>query len=431
VSLYKYPNIVIVESPVLTMGCAARELPFDVDGNRAYEHVVFLADFVATTYLSSMPDIPHFRLTICCRFWNYYSTHDRLEYIEPEILEAAAIMIIAFLLEYDDNKEPPAYDSPVYIAQPIMGNFYVFITTPYLLLLLSLSFIAFLYFGITERQVIKQINPFSFIIVFLKMLLLAVIQVLFIFLPIIGGMIHQRTLYPWMANPMLYMVMGIASGMVGLLLIIQLVKLMKLEPGARQLQYWAILTLLIYTILAVVFLGIDVAYYFAAPLLLFLVSLRISGTVWLLLIGAVGIFPLFGSVGPMQVSMMITLLGVTFPVFTLMLTVFVLSLPFIFYFAAVLQGEDNLAGSVRKVFSHTATPAIAMFCSIGFFFHASSMDVCHEDHPQLINQTALYDLNTDEGNLIRASCDFLPVMQDEISDQFIHPGLTDLLIEID
>jgi alkaline phosphatase isozyme conversion protein len=374
--------------------------------------------------------------------WNYHSTHDRSEYVEPETLEAAAMMIIAFLLEYDDNKEPPAHDSPVYIAQPIMGNFYVFITTPYLLILLSLSLIALLYFGITERQVIKQINPFGFIIIFLKILLLAVIQVLFIFLPIFGGMIHERTLYPWMANPALYMVMGIASGMVGLFFIIQLVKLTKLEPGVRQLKYWAILTLLIYTILAVVFLGIDVAYYFAAPLLLFLVSLRISGTVWLLLIGAVGIFPLFGSVGPMQVSMMITLLGITIPVFTLMVTVFFLSLPFIFYFAAILQGEDNLAGNVRKVLSHTATPAIAMLCFIGLFFHTSSMTVYHEDNPQLINQTAWYDLNTDAGTMFLASYDFLPVMQDEISGQLIEPddimvhypleidpGLTDLFIE--
>jgi len=374
--------------------------------------------------------------------WNYHSTHDRLEYIDPGTLHAAARMIIAFLLEYDDNKEPPALDSPVYIAQPIIGNFYVFITNQYLLILLSLSFGALLYFGIAERHFIKNMNPFGFIIVFLKMSLLAIIQVMFIFLPVFGGMILEHTLYPWMANPLLYMVMGIASGMVGLFFIIQIAKLMKLEPGEKQLKYWAILILSFYTVLSVTFLGIDVAYYFAAPLLLFLVSLRISGTVWSLIIGGVGIFPLLGSVGPTQISMVITLLGVTIPVFTLMLTVFVLSFPFIFYFAAVLQGEDGVAGSVRNALSHTAAPAIVMLCFIGLFYWASTMDIYNEDNPQLVNQSAFYDLDTDEGTLVLASYDYLPLMQDKISGQFIEPddimviyplevdpGLTDLIIE--
>lgn len=374
--------------------------------------------------------------------WNYHSTHDRSEYIDPVTLEEAAKLVIAFLMEYDDNKEPPALDSPVYIAQPIIGTHYVFITNGYLLILLSVSLIALLYFGITERHVIKRIHPFGFMVVFLNMLLLSIIQVMFIFLPIFGGMFLERTLYPWMASPVLYMIMGIASGMVGLFFIIQIANLMNFEPGEKQLRYWAILILSLYTVLSVAFLGIDVAYYFAAPLLLFLISLRISGTVWLLLIGGLGIFPLLGSVGPTQISMVITLLGVTVPVFTLMLTVFILSFPFIFYFAAALRIDDASAVNVRKALSHTATPAIAMLCFIGLYFWTSTMDVYHENNPQLINQSALYDLNAGEGTLLLASYDYLPVMQDEISGQFIEPdditvryplevdpGISDLIIE--
>ena len=374
--------------------------------------------------------------------WNYHSTHDRSEYIDPATLEAAAKIIIAFLLEYDDNKEPPALDTPVYVAQPIIGNYYVFITDKHLLIIVSFSLIALLYFGIAERKAIKIIHPFHFIGIFLKMFFLAVIQVMFIFLPLMGGMILERTLYPWMANPVLYMMMGIASGIVGLFFIIQIARLIKLEADGKQLKYWAILILLLYTVISFIFFGIDIAYYFAAPMLLFLLSLRISGTVWSLLIGAVGVFPLLGSIGPTQISMVITLLGVTIPVFTLMLTVFVLSFPFILYFTAALHGEDRAAVSIRKGLSHPGTPAIAMLCFIGVYYWTGTMDLYDEENPQLINQSAFFDLNTDEGILVLASYDYIPPMRDEISEQFIHPdeimarypldvdpGLTDLMIE--
>lgn len=374
--------------------------------------------------------------------WNYHSTHDRSEYIDPVTLESVAGMVIAFLLEYDDNKEPPTLDTPVYIAQPIIGNYYVFLAQHFLFIIVSLSMIAFLYFCIAERHTIKNINPFGFVIVFLKMLLLAIIQVLFIFLPVFGGMILERTLYPWMANPALYMVMGLASGLVGLFFIIQIAKLINLDPGEKQLKYWAILLLFFYTLPAALYLGIDVAYYFAVPLLLFLVSLRIRGTAWLLLIGGVGIFPLFGSVGPIQISMVITLLGVTVPVFTLMVTVFLLAFPFIFYFAAAIQGEDKTARGIRTVVSHSAAPVMTMIIFIGLYYWSYTMEVYDDRNPQLINQSAFFDLNADEGTLMLSSYDYVPVLYDEVSGQYIEPdaltarypldidpGLTDLIID--
>ncbi len=374
--------------------------------------------------------------------WNYHTTHDKTKYIEPETLQAAAELVIAFLLEYDDNKEPPVVESPVYVAQPVIGNIYVFITDLYLLILVGGSLLAFLYFGFTERHSIKTLKLFGFIILFLKMLFLAFIQVLFIFLPVFGGMILERTLYPWMANPLLYMAMGIASGMVGLFFILQIAALLKLEPEMKHLKYWAILILLLYTVVAFSFLGIDVAYYFAAPMLLFLITLRINSTLWSLLIGGVGIFPLLGSVGPSQISMAITLLGVTIPVFSLMVTVYVLSLPFIFYFAAALQGDDATGETIREVVSHPGTPAAALLLFIGLYYWSYTMDVYTGENPQLINQSAVFDLNTEEGTLFLSSYDYLPLMQDEISGQFIEPddimvsyplevepGLTDLVTE--
>ncbi len=376
------------------------------------------------------------------RGWNYHSTHDIAKYIEPETLQAAGELLIAFLLEYDDNKRAPAMESPVYIAQPIIGNFYVFLTDFYLLVLVAGSILAFLYFGITERHSIMNIKLSGFLMLFLKMLFLAIIQVLFIFLPVFGGMILERTLYPWMANPGLYLAMGIASGMVGLFFIIQLAMLIKLQPVMKHLKYWAILILLLYTVIAYLFLGIDVAYYFAMPMLLFLITLRINGTLWPLLIGGVGIFPLLGSVGPSQITMVITLLGITIPVFSLMVTVFILSLPFIFYFAGVLQGDDRTGESIRKTVSHTATPVAAMLIFIGLYYYAYTMDVYTEENPQLINQTTVFDLNRDDGTLFLSSYDYLPLMRDEISGQFVEPddfmvryplevepGLTDLVIE--
>jgi len=385
---------------------------------------------------------PAFSINNTFKGWNYHTTHDRSEYIDPTILHSAVEMLIAFLLEYDDNKEAPVFESPVYIAQPIFGNIYVFVTELYLFALVIVSFVVFLYFGIAERHSIKNIQLIGFIIVFLKMVLLAIIQVMFIFLPVFAGMILERTLYPWMANPPLYMAMGIASGMVGLFFIVQLAKLMNLEPGVKQLKYWAILILLIYTIVAVSYLGFDVAYYFAAPLILFLLSLRISGTIWSLIIGGMGVFPLLGSVGPSQISMVITLLGISIPVFTLMVTVFILSLPFIFYFAGALQSEDIVGHQIRSSLSHTITPILAMLCVIGLYFWAYMMDVYDKQNPQLINQTAVFDLNADEGTLHLSSYDYIPVMQDKISGQFIEPdelivrypleidpGLTDLVIE--
>lgn len=216
----------------------------------------------------------------------------------------------------------------------------------YLFILLGFSLLAFLYFGISERHFIKQINPFGFIIVFLKMLFLTSIQVLFIFLPVFGGMIIERTLYPWTVNPILYMGMGIASGMVGLFFIFQIAYVINLDPDEKQLKYWAILTLLFYTIIAVSFIDIDIAYYFIAPMLLYLVSLRISGALWSIIIGGVGIFPLLGSDGLAQVTIAMTMFGMTLPALTLMATVFVLSLPFVFYFAAAIQTKTHVSASI-------------------------------------------------------------------------------------
>ncbi len=174
-------------------------------------------------------------------------------------------------------------------------------------------------------------------IVFLKILFLTIIQVVFIFLPLFGGMIIERTFYPWIGNPVLYIGMGIASGLVGFFFIFQIVYFINLDPGEKQLKYWAILILLFYTIISVVFFDIDIAYYFAAPLLLFLVSLRITGAVWLFIIGGVGILPVLGSIGLTQITIAMTVFGIPLPALTLMTTVFILSLPYVFYFAGAMQ----------------------------------------------------------------------------------------------
>jgi len=213
----------------------------------------------------------------------------------------------------------------------------VFVADLYLFFLLGLSLIALLYFGVSERHDIKQINPFGFMIVFLKILFLTIIQVVFIFLPVFGGMIIERTFYPWIGNPVLYIGMGIASGLVGLFFIFQIANLMNLDPGEKQLKYWAILILLFYTIVSVAFFGIDIAYYFTAPMLLFLVSLRISGAVWSFIIGGVGVLPVIGSIGLTQITIAMIVFGIPLPALTLMATVFILSLPFVFYFAAAMQ----------------------------------------------------------------------------------------------
>jgi hypothetical protein len=374
--------------------------------------------------------------------WNYHSTHDRTRYIETETLADAASLVIAFLKEYDDNKEPPGVDSPRYIAQPITGSLTVFITELYLTLISGISIVAFLSVPVRHRKMLRAMKPTRLLATLLKTLFLAGVQVVFIFLPVLAGTVLQRTLYPWMANPLLYTFMGIGSGLVGLFFIVQIAKLLRMHSTGTELRILALVILFCYTVIGLSLFGTDVAYYFAAPLFLFSLSFTIQRSLWLILIGLVGTFPLLSSVGPSHVSMIITLLGVTVPVFTLMVTVFILSMPFIFYFAGSLQSSDRVAEGIRRFAGNRVTPAGAMLCFLALYAWGSTMEVYHDDHPQLIYQSAFLDLTADEGSLVLSSYDYLPDLRERETGQIIgpdairvqyplllDPGVTDLIVD--
>jgi hypothetical protein len=230
--------------------------------------------------------------------------------------------------------------------QPIASTLSVFIEELYLTILLVTALVAFIYICIVERHAIKQVQPARFTLLFFTMVFIAFLQVLFIFFPMFVGMILQRSLYPWTANPQAFLLMGIASGIVGLIIIIQIARLIRLSVDGRHLAYWSIILLSIYSTTAFVQFGGDIAYFFAAPLLLFLISLRVHGTVWLLGIGGIGLFPLLSSAAPQQLTVIITLQGVTIPALTLFILVYVVSLPFIFYFAGVLHGSGRAMNTI-------------------------------------------------------------------------------------
>jgi hypothetical protein len=223
------------------------------------------------------------------------------------------------------------------------------ITTIYLIALLSLCFFALVYSYLAERRLLKRIDPVEFISIFMKVLLVTLIQVFFFFLPVLIGSIVRGSLYPWVENPLLYLLMGILSGIFGMIFIIQTVRIIKIHPDGKQMKYWAIILLLLHTITTALFFDLEAAYYFAAPLLLFLITLRISGRFWPVIIGVIGIFPLLSFDGILKATIILSLLGITVPVLTLISAVSILSLPFVFYFAGSICGNKSYSTAARTL----------------------------------------------------------------------------------
>jgi hypothetical protein len=185
-----------------------------------------------------------------------------------------------------------------------------------------------------DRSALTSLNIVRICSGTVKIIILAIVQTVFFFLPLLAGSHYGQTLYPGAGDPVIYAILGISTGAIGLLLVTQLSRTIRVTMTASELKWTSVLILLIFAVFAINQFGVEMTYYFLSPALLFLIGIRIKNAVLVLLIGIVGVFPLVSASGIESVSMMFALLGITVPIYTLMTAVLFLSVPFIMHFAS-------------------------------------------------------------------------------------------------
>jgi hypothetical protein len=192
-----------------------------------------------------------------------------------------------------------------------------------------------------DRNTLRAMNILRILVGVVKIVILAVVQTVFFFLPTVAGNYYEMTIYPGTGNPIIYTVLGISSGAIGLMLVIQLYRILRITMTASELKWTAVLILLLYALYAFGTFGVEMAYFFLSPLLLFAIGIRLRYTLLVLGIGVVGLFPLITASGIETISMVFTAVGIFVPSYSIMITVLFVSIPFIMHFASTFVKPDE------------------------------------------------------------------------------------------
>ncbi len=190
-----------------------------------------------------------------------------------------------------------------------------------------------------DMRTFASVDPAQFTRQTIRLAFFICLQSVFFFLPVIAGSFFERTYYPGSANLLIYTMLGIPSGAVGFLIIRQITGVLGIGLSVRELKWSAIGILSVYSFFTVYFYGPEMGYYFTAPLLLFLVGIKVVNRIGIVLLGFAGMVPLVSLEGFEQVSLAVSLWGIEHPIFIALTTVCMLSLPFVLHFAAACIRE--------------------------------------------------------------------------------------------
>ncbi len=357
-----------------------------------FRHFNALWDSDHTAFLER--GIPAFTLTGMLHFWTYHNGNDLPENIEPESLETAGRLLLGLVEKYSRGELGAENDS-YFIILPL-GEHRFFITSP---LLVAFIIVTFALLGIIlwrRRGEIARVRRREVATVMLRAGLFAASGLGFLALALLIDAAWHRRLIPWFDEfekhwPFLA-AMAVLGGAVA-----RRFSGAKGSGPAPSVYYFAAIALLSFYSLTLLAVGmLDFAAYTGFPLFFLLLASLFRSEFVKIALGAVALYPLLLFSSPYYRNILSPLLLYLAASAVL---IFLLSIPFILYFAGIGR-EGSLTGRAARLAGGKGIVVLIIF---GFALAAAAPP----DRPQIVYVFQDLDADTARAELFLGSRDRL------------------------